>query len=115
MHPRPAPRRGRGQHKPPYQVRPVESDFLGYEAADRKPEEVDLRGVQGGDERDGVPRHLRDRVGVVPVVPPTPTLSNATTRRRDASASTSWKSQFSKLPRKCCNSTNGTATAPISR
>src|SRR4029079_7448318 len=38
-------------------------DFLGYEAADRKPEEVDLRGVQGGDERDGVPCHLQDRGG----------------------------------------------------
>jgi len=39
--------------------------------------------------------------GVVPVEPPTPALSNVTTRRADASASISAGSQLSRFPRKC--------------
>src|SRR2546428_11030581 len=53
--------------------------------------------------------------GVRPVVAPTPTLSNATTRRSAASASTSAGSQLSRLPRKCCNRTSGTSPSPSSR
>src|SRR5256885_3097776 len=53
--------------------------------------------------------------GVRPVVAPTPTLSNATTRRSAASASTSAGSQLSRLPRKCCKRTSGTSPSPSSR
>src|SRR6266550_1946786 len=54
-------------------------------------------------------------LGVVPVVVPTPMLSNATTRRSAASASTRAGSQLSRLPRKCCNRTSGTSPSPSSR
>ena len=54
-------------------------------------------------------------LGVRPVVAPTPTLSNATTRRSAASASTSAGSQLSRLPRKCCNRTSGISPSPRSR
>ena len=53
--------------------------------------------------------------GVVPVVAPTPTLSNVTTRRSAASASMSAGSQLSRLPRKCCSRTSGTSPSPRSR
>ena len=39
--------------------------------------------------------------GVVPVEPPTPALSNVTTRRAVASASIRAGSQLSRFPRKC--------------
>ena len=39
--------------------------------------------------------------GVVPVEPPTPALSNVTTRRVEVSASISAGSQLSRFPRKC--------------
>jgi hypothetical protein len=39
--------------------------------------------------------------GVVPVEPPTPTLSNVTTLRACATASISAGSQLSRFPRKC--------------
>ena len=47
--------------------------------------------------------------GVVPVEPPTPALSNVTTRRAGASASISAGSQLSRFPRKCWSRTSGTA------
>jgi hypothetical protein len=50
--------------------------------------------------------------GVVPVDPPTPALSNATTRLVDASASTRAGSQLSRFPRKCWSRTSDTAPAP---
>ena len=53
--------------------------------------------------------------GVLPVVAPTPTLSNVTTRRSAASASISAGSQLSRLPRKCCSRTSGTSPSPRSR
>ena len=51
-------------------------------------------------------------LGVVPVVIPTPTLSKATIRREEASASTSAGSQLSRFPRKCWRRTTGTAPVP---
>jgi len=53
--------------------------------------------------------------GVLPVVAPTPTLSNVTTGWSAASASMSAGSQLSRLPRKCCSSTSGISPAPTSR
>jgi hypothetical protein len=56
--------------------------------------------------------------GVVPVEPPTPALSNVTTRRVEASASISAGSQLSRFPRKCWNRTSGTPFSrppPVSR
>ena len=55
--------------------------------------------------------------GVVPVEPPTPALSNVTTRRFCASASISAGSQLSRFPRKCWKRTSGTpvASGPVSR
>ena len=50
--------------------------------------------------------------GVLPVEPPTPTLSNVTTRRDAASASISAGSQLSRLPRKCWSSTSGSPSCP---
>src|SRR6266516_3275685 len=51
-------------------------------------------------------------LGVLPVVAPTPTLSNVTTRRFAASASMRAGSQLSRLPRKCCSRTSGTSPSP---
>ena len=56
--------------------RPGQRDLLGDEAADREAEQVDLVEVHRGEEREGVAGHLLDGVGVVPVEPPTPALSN---------------------------------------
>ena len=53
--------------------------------------------------------------GVVPVEPPTPALSNATTRRPAARPSTRAGSQLSRFPRKCWSRTSGTSPAPASR
>ena len=50
--------------------------------------------------------------GVLPVEPPTPALSNVTTRRARASASISAGSQLSRFPRKCWSSTSGTVPSP---
>jgi hypothetical protein len=65
--------------------------------------------------RDGHPRQMV--AGVVPVEPPTPALSNVTTRRAGASASISAGSQLSRFPRKCWSRTSGTApwSPPVSR
>src|SRR4051795_12327021 len=54
-------------------------------------------------------------LGVLPDVAPTPTLSNATTRRSVASASMSAGSQLSRLPRKCCSRTSSASPSPSSR
>ena len=53
------------------------------------------------EERDRVDAICVIVLGVVPVEPPTPALSNVTTRRSEASASISAGSQLSRLPRKC--------------
>jgi hypothetical protein len=53
--------------------------------------------------------------GVIPVVPPTPVLSNVTTRRFSARASISGGSQFSRFPRKCWKRTTGFSPLPRSR
>ncbi len=53
--------------------------------------------------------------GVLPVVAATPALSNVITRRSAASASMRAGSQLSRLPRKCCSRTSGTALSPVSR
>ena len=53
--------------------------------------------------------------GVFPDEPPTPVLSNVTTRRPDASASISAGSQLSRCPRKCYSKTSGTPPSPASR
>jgi hypothetical protein len=51
--------------------------------------------------------------GVVPVEPPTPALSNVTTRRPlAASASISAGSQLSRFPRKCWSKTSGIPPSP---
>ncbi len=49
---------------------------------------------------------------VVPVEPPTPALSNVTTRRAGASASISAGSQLSRFPRKCWSRTSGNPSSP---
>ena len=54
-------------------------------------------------------------VGVVPVDPPAPALSNVTTRRSRASVSTSAGSQLSRLPRKCWRSTSAGVPSPTWR
>lgn len=53
----------------------------GDEAADVEAEQICVAELHGGEERDGVARHLLDGVGVVPVEPRTPALSNVTARR----------------------------------
>ena len=50
--------------------------------------------------------------GVMPVEPPTPALSNVTTRRVEASASISAGSQLSRFPRKCWSRTSGSPLSP---
>src|ERR1035437_9243593 len=89
--------------------RPPQGDLLDDKAADGEPEQVYLAEPERGDEGDRVPRHLLDRVAVMPAEPPTPALSKVITRRNRASASTSAGSQESRLPRKCWSSTSGTA------
>ena len=51
-------RRRGGQHNPPGDRWPDQRDLLGDAAADGEPEQVHLAQLQGGDERDGFPRHL---------------------------------------------------------
>ena len=53
--------------------------------------------------------------GVIPVEPPTPALSNATTRRAAARSSTSAGSQLSRFPRKCWSRMSGSSPWPASR
>jgi hypothetical protein len=50
--------------------------------------------------------------GVVPVEPPTPALSNVTTRRPGASTPISAGSQLSRFPRKCWSKISGTVPSP---
>jgi hypothetical protein len=99
----------RREDQAPDQGRPTQGDLLGDKAADGEPEQVYLAEPERGDEGDRVPRHLLDRVAVMPAEPPTPALSKVITRRNRASASTSAGSQESRLPRKCWSSTSGTA------
>src|ERR1700739_4464257 len=63
VHPGSTPRRRGGQYKSAYQVRPDQRDLLGHKAADREPEDIDVRGVQRRDEGNGVTSHLLNRVG----------------------------------------------------
>lgn len=85
----------------------------GDEAADVEAEQICVAELQGGEERDGVARHLLDGVGVVPVEPRTPALPNVTARRSlAASASIKAGAQLSRWPRKCWSRTSGTAPSP---
>ena len=116
VHARRTLRRGGREHDAPQQVGPDERDFLCDEAADREAEQIDTLQPERLDEGDCAVRHRLDRCwAVVPVVAATPTLSNVTTRRSAASASTRAGSQLSRLPRKCCSRTRGTSPAPTSR
>ena len=51
-------------------------------------------------------------LGVVPVDPPTPTLSKVITRRFAARSSMSAGSQLSRFPRKCWSRTSGRLSLP---
>ena len=59
-------RRGRGEHEPSNDRRPLQGDLLSDEAPDRETQDVDTLDVHRVEERDRVRRHRRDRVGGVP-------------------------------------------------
>jgi hypothetical protein len=105
-------RRRGGQDQPADDRRPHQCDLLGDEAADGEAEQVDLAELHGGDERDASRAICSMVSGVVPVEPPTPALSNVTTRLVGASASISAGSQLSRFPRKCWSRTSGTTPSP---
>ena len=55
-------RRGR-ENQPADDSRPDQRDLLRDEAANREAEQTNLADLHGGDERDGIARHLLDGVG----------------------------------------------------